>query len=161
MSIFHRCFSLFQQIIAGEFYLNFLGSVKQSIFFSFFLFSLTSSQPQLKAVKLAYYKWDVTVRYTWNCCFYVVAIVFLCIYQKYYLADSLYFRQNGQNYYRSYENLLFYTSSNRCSLFNSVTTILISFYVIDALHNLNERSISEAINKLFACGIVICFDVYR
>lgn len=79
----------------------------------------------------------------------------------YFLADSLYFKQNGQNYYRSYENLLFFTSPNRCSLFNSINFIIIAFYVIDMLYVLSEHNISEAINKFFACGIVICFDIYR
>lgn len=115
----------------------------------------------MKAIKLAHYKWDLTVRYTWNCCFYIVAVIYLCFYHKYYLTDSLYFRRNGHNYHRSYENLLFYTSENRCALLNAITTIQISFYVIDALYDLNERNITEAIGKFLSCGILVCFDVYR
>lgn len=115
----------------------------------------------MKAAKLSYYKWNLTARYIWNCCFYIVAIVFLYVYQKYFLADSLYFKQNGQNYYRSYENLLFFTTKNRCSPFNSINSILISFYVIDVLYELNERNISEAINKILAGGVLISFDIYR
>lgn len=118
-------------------------------------------QPHLKAARLAHYKWNLTIHYLWNVCFYIVAIVFLYLYQKYYLADNLYFKQNGQNYYRSYENLLFYTSNNRCSLFNSLDLILISFYVIDLFYDLNERNFSEAINKFLACCIVVSFHNYR
>lgn len=118
-------------------------------------------QPHLRAAKLSYSTWNLTVRYIWNCCFYLVAVVFLYVYKKYFLADSLYFKQNGQNYFRSYENLLFYTSNNRCSLFNSINYILIAFYVMDVLYDLNERNISEAMNKFFACGIIVCFHVYR
>lgn len=126
-----------------------------------FSISFFFTQPHLKAARISYYTWDLTIRFIWNCCFYIVAIVFLYVYKTYFLADSLYFKQNGQNYYRSYENLLFFTSQNRCSLFNSINFILIAFYVIDMLYVLNEHNISEAINKFFACGIVICFDVYR
>lgn len=118
-------------------------------------------QPHLKAARFSYYKWDLTLRYIWNCCFYIVALVFLYVYQKYFLVDSLSFKQNGQNYYRSYENLLFYTSNSRCSLFTSVNFILISFYVIEAIYDLNERNISEALSKFLACGIVVCFDAHR
>lgn len=125
------------------------------------LISSSLFQPHLKAAKLAHHKWNVTVRFTWNCCFYTVAVVFLFVYQKYILADNWYFKKNGQNYHRSYENLLFHTSNARCSLFNSINSILISFYVIDLIYDLNERNISEAINKIIACGIVICFDVNR
>lgn len=120
-----------------------------------------SFQPYLRAARISYYTWNLTIRYTWNCCFYIVAIVFLYAYKAYFLADSLYFKQNGQNYYRSYENLLFFTSQQRCSLFNSINFILIAFYVVDMLYVLNENHISDAINKFFACGIVICFDIYR
>ncbi|XP_055296551.1 uncharacterized protein LOC129565567 [Sitodiplosis mosellana] len=118
-------------------------------------------QPHLRASKLSYYKWNLTVRYVWNICFYIVAIAFLYVYQKYFLADSLYFKQNGQNYYRSYENLIFFTSNHRCNLLNSVNYILISFYLIDVIFDLNEGYVSEAVSKFLACGIVICFDVYR
>ncbi|XP_031628299.1 uncharacterized protein LOC116344062 [Contarinia nasturtii] len=117
-------------------------------------------QPHLKAAKFSYYKWNLTIHFVWNCCFYIVALVFLCLYRKYFLVDSLYFKQNGQNYYRSYENLLFYTN-NRCSLYSSISFILLSFYLIDVIYDLNEGNISEAISKFLACGIVVCFDIYR
>lgn len=122
-------------------------------------------QPYLRAHNIAHYKWKSTIRYTWNVAFFAVAIIFLCIYQKYYLADNLYFKQNGQNYYRSYENLLFYTPSNkqhqRCSPFNAINLILLSFYIVDALYNLNERAYADAINKFLACSILVCFDQSR
>lgn len=134
--------------------------------FTVFLLSFSfCPQPYLRALHIAHYKWKSSIRYTWNLAFFVVAIVFLCAYQKYYLADNLYFKQNGQNYYRSYENLLFYTTSNqqhqRCSPFNAINLILLSFYIVDALYNLNERAYGDAINKSLACSILVCFDQSR
>lgn len=87
--------------------------------------------------------------------------MFLFVHQKYILADNWYFKKNGQNYQRSYENLLFHTSNARCSLFNSINSILISFYLNDLIKDLNEHNISEGVNKFLACCIVICFDVNR
>lgn len=137
------------------------------IIFIFIFFHLTVSikQPYLRALTIPHFKWKLTIRYTWNVSFFGVAIVFLCIYQRFYLADNLYFKQNGQNYYRSYENLLFYTSTNqqhqRCSPFNGINLLLLSFYIVDALYNLNERNYAEAINKFLACSILICFEQSR
>lgn len=136
------------------------SSINSSKFFNIRI-TIVMFQRHLRAAKLSYFKWDLTIRYIWNCCFYLVAAVFLYVYRMYFLVDSLYFMKNGQIYLRSYENLLFYNSNNRCSLFNSMNFILIAFYLIDVFHMLNERNISEAMNKFFACGIVICFDIYR
>lgn len=110
---------------------------------------------------MPHHKWDQTARYTWNCCFYAVAVVYLCFYRKYHLTDSLYFQRNGHSYHRSYENLLFHTADNRCALLGAITTILIAFYVVDGIYDLRERSISEAIGKTVSCGILVYFDVYR
>lgn len=118
-------------------------------------------QPVLRKSRIDHYKWNITIRSVWNICFHIVAIIFLILYQKYFLASSLYFKQNGQNYYRSYENLLFHRVDNSCSTFNSMNIILLSFYVSDFLYELNDRSFIDAIRKALTCCIMACFDTYR
>lgn len=104
----------------------------------------------------------MTIQNTWTISFHAIVVLFLYNYEEYYLNGNYYFKRNGQLFPNRYESPLLYTTRNQCSLLlNSINLIILSFYIADALYDLNELNLCDAINKLLICCLVICFNQFR
>lgn len=104
----------------------------------------------------------MTVQNTWTISFHLIVIIFLYNYEENYLNRNFYLKRNGQQLFPNrFESPLLYSTQNQCSLLNSINLIILSFYIADALYDLNELNICDAINKLLISCLVICFDQFR
>lgn len=111
----------------------------------------------LRSQNVSVYKCTPTIRFIWNCGFYTTCTTFLHFYHKYFIAPRILKETNG--IFPKYRSALF-LPTDHCSIFNSISIILTTFYITSALFDLREKDITEAASKcLFAC-VIMTLDHY-
>ena len=110
----------------------------------------------LKSHKIKQYKCKPTVRYVWNISFFAASLLFLHFYHKYFIATRIY-RELGP--FPKYASALFLPTDN-CFIFDSISLILITFYVTAIFLDLREKDFSEAASKCLYVLVLLSFDSY-
>lgn len=101
------------------------------------------------------HKWRQTSQTTWNICFFLASAIFLDLYHAHFL-EPLIYRDTGR-YFPKYENPLFILSDDS-KKFNTITLILITFYLVTALIDMKAQDFSETATKvLYGC---VLFNFY-
>lgn len=115
----------------------------------------------LKAYQVEHYKWKHTIRSMWNISFLTVALIFLHVYRKTFLATSLFFTADAYDNYRIYENQLLHSANKNCFIFYWVTLLLMAFYVTAVICDLTDSSFTEVAVKTLHCCILATFNYFR
>lgn len=100
------------------------------------------------------YKWRQTIQTAWNICFFLASAIFLDLYHDYFIVPQIY-RETGR-FFPKYENALFIVSDD-IHKFNTISLILVAFYLVSALLDLKGRDVSESATKLLYGCVLISF----
>ncbi|KAG4074257.1 hypothetical protein HA402_008666 [Bradysia odoriphaga] len=128
-----------------------------SVTFVIFYFFSKFLERFLRSQKVSVYKCTPTIRFIWNGGFYITCTTFLHFYHKYFIAPRILKETNS--FFPKYRHALF-LPTDHCTVFNSISIILATFYITAALFDVRERDFTEAASKcLFAC-VIMSLDHY-
>lgn len=102
-------------------------------------------------------KLDKNIRFVWNICFCFATIIFLKLYHEEFISPE--FERESHQLFPAFSNSLFFKVCDM-KKFKLVTILLTSFYILEALVDLNERSFSNSGRKfLFAMILLACYNL--
>lgn len=95
------------------------------------------------------------IRIVWSICFIVTQIVFLEMYHSQFINPE--FERETRQLFPKFSNSLFFKVCDM-KKFMLVTLILSSFYILEALIDLNERNFANSLSKfLFSAVLLTCY----
>ncbi|KAJ6639874.1 hypothetical protein Bhyg_12621 [Pseudolycoriella hygida] len=111
----------------------------------------------LRSQRISVYKCLPTIRFIWNIGFYATCTTFLHFYHKYFIAPRI--LKETSSFFPKYRDALF-LPTDHCSIFNSISIILTTFYITSALFDLRERDFTEAASKWLFASVIMSLDHY-
>lgn len=95
------------------------------------------------------------IRIIWSICFIVTQIVFLEMYHSQFINPE--FERETRQLFPKFSNSLFFKVCDIKKFF-LVTLIVSSFYILEALIDMNERNFANSLSKfLFSAVLLICY----
>lgn len=97
------------------------------------------------------------IRFVWNICFCFATIIFLKLYHEEFISPE--FERESHQLFPAFTNSLFFKVCDM-KKFKLVTLLLTSFYVLEAIIDLNERNFSNTGRKfLFAVVLLTLYNL--
>ncbi|XP_063703459.1 uncharacterized protein LOC134833159 [Culicoides brevitarsis] len=95
------------------------------------------------------------IRIIWSTCFIMTQIIFLEMYHSQFISPE--FERETRQLFPKFSNSLFFKVCDM-KKFMLVTLILSSFYILEALIDLNERNFANSLSKfLFSAVLLTCY----